>query len=343
MSWGEFSRDYAVICRRLQEAKRNGRMGQAYLLMGDDAKFLEAFAMKWAEIAACQQPLADGSNCGQCPNCCAFERQAYPELLTLRPQSKSRLITVDAMREFERQISLSTREGMLKIGIIVEAECLGEEAQNAFLKTLEEPPDQTMLLLLTVNSRKLLPTIRSRCQLVSLLRNRTDYSLALDKELYTKLQPLHRQAGATIGMKGSTELLKLFSSLHKEAEGKADELRDHRWDAIDNPKMKKQLEDDVVARVEAEYVRMRDSLLDAIVSWYLQRFLVASGVRPELLPHQEMLPFLAETLSAPPPAHEAERDITLAEELVQCIKANVDEHLALDSFCLSVTEKSRRQ
>lgn len=340
MSWADFQTEYPLLCSRLQQAKLHDRTGQAYLLMGDSPEYLEDFARAWAQTAACQSPTPQGAACGHCPACTAFAHDAYTELQFLRPQSKSRLITVEAMHDFEHWIQLSAPPGQLKIGIIVEAECLGSEAQNAFLKTLEEPPPHTMLLLLTVNSRKLLPTIRSRCQILSLLRNRTSYALAEKKELFTFLAPLHRQAGAAVGLRGAAKISQLFASLHKEAEAMADTLRDRRWDTIDDPQLKKQLADELSARIEAEYVRMRDSLLDAIQAWYLQRLLVASGVRPELLPHQEMLPFMTDALAAPPPAEEADHDIQLAEDLASAIRGNVDERLTLDSFCLQVTAKN---
>lgn len=335
----DFASDFPVLCSRLEQAKRSNRTGQAYLLMGDSADFLESFALSWAQTAACLSPSSEGRACLHCKNCDWFNRRIYPELRVLRPQSKSRQITVDAMREFEHWIGLASTPGQLKVGIVVEAECMGDEAQNAFLKTLEEPPPNTMLLLLTVNSRKLLPTIRSRCQTLSLLRNRVTYAVAEQKELYKVLVPLRRQAGAGIGLKTSSLLHQMFAALHKDAEAMADELRDKRWDVVEDPRIKKQLEEDLLARIEAEYVRMRESLVGAIQVWYLQRLLVATGVKRELLPHQELLPFFDDVFAKPPAPEEAQRDIELAEELAACIKGNVDERLALDSFCLNVSMK----
>ena len=339
MPLADFYGEFPLLCSRLEQARHNGRTGQAYLLMGDDAGYLLEFAKGWAMTAACQNPADDGKSCGACKACQWFLRDGYPEMRIVRPQSKSRTITVDAMRDFEHWIGLVATAGFLKVGIIVEAECLGDEAQNAFLKTLEEPPPNTMLLLLTVNARKLLPTIRSRCQTLSLLRNRTVYDMALKKNLFEVLKPLRRQAGAALGIKTSQQISQMFSELHKDAENMADELRDKRWDYVDDPKLKKQLEDDLAARIEAEYVRMRDSMLGAIQAWYLQRLLIASGVKRELLPHPELLPFSDDVLARPPQLDEANHDIDLAAELAECIRGNVDERLALDLFCLNVSSK----
>ena len=339
MPLSDFKEAFPLLCSRLEQAKRNGRTGQAYLFLGDDPVFLEKFAMAWAQTAACTGDTPTGESCGHCHPCDLFQRNCYPECLFLRPQSKSRQITVEAMRQFEYDINLASTPGLLKIGIIVEAECLGEEAQNAFLKTLEEPPPNTLLLLLTVNSRKLLPTIRSRCQTISLLRNRQNYDLAVQKGLFTVLSKLKRGAGAGIGLKTSARITAMFAELHKDAEALAEETKDHRWDDTEDARIKKQLEEEYIAKIEAEYVRLRESMLSALTAWFLQRFLICQGVRKDLLPHAEMLEAEEEIFTAPPKPEEAEEDIRLAEELTSCIKANVDERLALDAFCLTVSEK----
>ena len=117
----------------------------------------------------------------------------------------------------------------------------GDEAQNAFLKTLEEPPRGTMLLLLTVNARRLLPTIRSRCQCMSLLRNRQDYSLALQEGLFAILANLRRQAGAKVGLLAAAQISQLFGKLYDLAEKQAEAERDPRWDDVENAQLRKQL------------------------------------------------------------------------------------------------------
>ena len=335
----EFSGMFPNLCHHLLEAKRHSRAGQSYLLRGDKADFIEEFALAWAQVAACQHPEPDGSPCGQCRPCTLLEQQQYPELRILRPQSKSRLITIAAIRDFEHWLSMATPPGLLKIGLIAEAECLGTDAQNAFLKTLEEPPPQSMLLLTTTNARRLLPTIISRCQTLSLLRNRTDYEIAERKQLYQLLAPLRRQAGAALGFRTSVALSQLLAGLRKEAEAMSDELRDHRWDGNDDKKIQKQLDEELTARIEAEYVRRRESLLGGLLAWFLQRMLIASGVRADLLPHQEMLPSSESLLANPPSPDEAEQDIRYAEKLIQCLRSNVDERLALDAFCLNVSLK----
>ena len=174
MPLSDYDTLFPNLCSHLRQAKAKGRTGQAYLLVGDDIEFLEHFALAWAKTAACKAPLEDGGECGKCDCCRHFSTNTYPELFIVRPQSKSRVILADDMHSFDHIMSISSTPGYLKVGVLVEAERMNDASQNAFLKTLEEPPSGTLLLLLTVNPRLLLPTIKSRCQVVSLLRNTQD-------------------------------------------------------------------------------------------------------------------------------------------------------------------------
>jgi len=89
----------------------------------------------------------------------------------VRPRSKSRQIRVDEMREIEKMMNQSAPGGKWKIGVIVDADRMNESAENAFLKTLEEPPPQSILLLLSSEPERLLPTIWSRCVNLSLSKS----------------------------------------------------------------------------------------------------------------------------------------------------------------------------
>ena len=86
----------------------------------------------------------------------------------IRHEARSRRITIDQIRELERKLHLSGKAAKTKIGVIRDADRLQEKSENAFLKTLEEPPPRTLLLLLTSQPEQLLDTIRSRCISVAL-------------------------------------------------------------------------------------------------------------------------------------------------------------------------------
>lgn len=343
MPLAEFQAIFPDVCRRLLASRRAGRLGQAYLFVGDSPDLLGRFVTAWAQVCVCRTPSPDGDACGQCDSCTRLAAGTYPERSDLTPESKSRTIVVDAMREFDNRLSLSTDAARPKVGVIAEAECMGNEAQNAFLKTLEEPPPHTVLLLYTTQPRLLLPTIRSRCQVVPILHNRADYTSLCERHLFAILAPLRRDAGAAAGLRASAHLQALFAELMAQAEEAIGTAADERWAEVaeGDKALLKRVEERHAARVVAEYVRRRRLIEDGIQAWFLQQRLAAAGLRPELLPHPELLADLPpESRVAPPPApEEADENLRFVADLIRSLRANVNEPLALDAFCLSVTEK----
>ena len=134
--------------QRFAHSLEMGRLGHSYLLTGDRGEALEQLALGLA-----------GQVLGGAP-------QEHPDFHPVRPQSKSRQITVEQIRELERELYLRPFMAPLKVAVIFDAErmCVGTSAAaNAFLKTLEEPPAHTLILLTSGRSALLLPTIISRC------------------------------------------------------------------------------------------------------------------------------------------------------------------------------------
>jgi len=132
--------------RALTSALARGRLAHAILVHGDHPPGLEAACLELA---------------GQLLN--AGDTLTHPDFFALRPAGKARFIKVDDLREFLRKIQLTSSAGPRKVGVVYEADRMQAPAANAFLKTLEEPPADTTLFLLTTRPNDLLPTIRSRC------------------------------------------------------------------------------------------------------------------------------------------------------------------------------------
>ena len=134
--------------QRFAASIEQGRMGHSYLLTGDRAESLASLALSLAGQVLDAAP------------------QEHPDFHAVRPESKSRHITVLQIRELERELYLRPFIAPVKVAIIFDAErmCLGSaSAANAFLKTLEEPPAHTLILLTSSRPAMLLPTIISRC------------------------------------------------------------------------------------------------------------------------------------------------------------------------------------
>lgn len=112
---------------------------------------------------------ADGP-CGECDSCRRIAAGIHSDVVTLtidRSEDLNRkMISIDQVRDAERSVALAPYEGRIRVIIVDPADALSEDAQNAFLKTLEEPPPHAVFVLITTREDALLPTVRSRCQRV---------------------------------------------------------------------------------------------------------------------------------------------------------------------------------
>jgi len=149
-----------------------GRPAQALLLAGPRGVGKGALALAWAQALLCEAPLADGAACGECPACHWFETGGHPDfrLVTLQEKTgkegETRMATaieVDQAREAVDYVQLSTYRAGFRVVLVNPADSLNLAAANALLKVLEEPPLNTVFVLVSDQPRRLLPTIRSRC------------------------------------------------------------------------------------------------------------------------------------------------------------------------------------
>ncbi|WP_265432658.1 DNA polymerase III subunit delta' [Aeromonas salmonicida] len=144
----------------LSQTAQAGRLGHAWLLLGDPGLGKEQLAERLARLHLCQQP-DRGEPCGQCHSCQLFDKGHHPDLGSVTVDSKT--IGVDAIREICARLQNSAQLGRGKVVIIPDAERMTESAANALLKTLEEPAGDSLLLLIASQVSHLLPTILSRC------------------------------------------------------------------------------------------------------------------------------------------------------------------------------------
>ena len=165
----------------LQAALRGGAVHHAYLFAGPEGVGKERAAVGLAQALTC--PEQPDVGCGTCASCTRIAKGSHPDVTWLMPDAErverglagrsdftgtpSREIRVEQIRGLLERISLRGLESKRKVALVVDAHLMNLQAQNAFLKTLEEPPADTTLVLLAAAPDKLLPTIRSRCSKVS--------------------------------------------------------------------------------------------------------------------------------------------------------------------------------
>lgn len=146
----------------LQNILRTNKIANAYLFAGPPNIGKEFVAVSFAKALNCLQSEADA--CDECLSCRKIDDGNHPDVRIIRPEGA--WLKIDQIRRLQRQISHRPLEGRYKVCILTDVERMNIPAANSFLKTLEEPPGASVLILLTSNYNALLPTIRSRCQLV---------------------------------------------------------------------------------------------------------------------------------------------------------------------------------
>ncbi|MDO4732865.1 MAG: hypothetical protein Q4B50_05040 [Bacillota bacterium] len=151
--------EFAVLHPYLRLQLQAGQLFHAYIFSGKKA---EEQAMALAAALECLQPLDDASACAACHACRNNFLGIHPDVRWLEPQGAQH--KVEAMRDLISGAGLSRLAGFYKIYILKQAENISMEAANTLLKLLEEPVENTLLILLTEQPDQLLPTIISRCQ-----------------------------------------------------------------------------------------------------------------------------------------------------------------------------------
>jgi DNA polymerase-3 subunit delta' len=165
MSWNRV-RGHDAALNTFRTTIARGRLGQAYLFVGPDGIGKRLFARELAKAVLCEHPPGPLDACDHCPACAQVEAGTHPDVFALRTPEGKHELPVDEMRAFCTQMSLKPTRGHRKIGIVEDADDFNLESANSFLKTLEEPPPGSMLILLATTADRQLPTILSRCQVV---------------------------------------------------------------------------------------------------------------------------------------------------------------------------------
>ena len=150
------------IKKHLQTAIKTGNLSHAYIINGECGSGRQTIASALAKTIQCQSKTDDTDACGVCTSCKQAESHNHPDIKYITHDKTS--ISVNDIREqLNNDISIKPYSSEYKIYIIPDANKMTEQAQNALLKTIEEPPVYAIIILLTENCDSLLPTIRSRC------------------------------------------------------------------------------------------------------------------------------------------------------------------------------------
>ncbi len=144
-----------ILVRTIQR----GRIASSYLFAGEPGIGKKYTAVTLAKALNCLT--SPGDACDECPSCKKIDSGIHPDFLLISPESGQ--IRVEEIRAIDEMLSLKAFEGRYKVVIVDEADTMNQYAANAFLKTLEEPPEESLIILVSSNPERLPDTIRSRC------------------------------------------------------------------------------------------------------------------------------------------------------------------------------------
>lgn len=148
-----------------------GRIASSYLFAGESGIGKKFTAVNLAKVLNCQGIQLSAISyqlidcCDQCPSCRKIDSQTHPDFLMITPEKGE--IRVNEIRAIDEALSFAPYGGKMKVVIVDDAETMNQSAANAFLKTLEEPPSQSMIILISSSPDRLPETIRSRCSRIN--------------------------------------------------------------------------------------------------------------------------------------------------------------------------------
>ena len=270
-----------------QTAAKEGRLAHAYLLTGAPPAELESLGK------------------GLAANLLDADLEGHPDFFVLRPESKSRRVSIAQVRSLEHSLSRRPHKAPLKVALILEAErmCLPPaEAANAFLKTLEEPPDHSLLILTSDRPEQLLPTVRSRCLTFPILPDKHPAPIEGIEEL-TRLWAESSEPTPLAAYRRASILQSFLLSTRDRLNAQSEqEVEDEEGDENESAQS---------ASLAGQLVRVREDIITQLIRSAWGR--AQSSLRPEIV-----------------------REVDSLEKLRLALARNIDPTLAIEVSCLRI-------
>ena len=327
-AWRTVGHEKAI--NALRRGHREGRISHAYLFLGPPQVGKMTLALDLARMVNC---LEEDSPCGECTQCVRIAKGLHPDIqviaLNTEEGSNRVSISIDAIRDMQREASLQPFEGRYRVFIVDGAELLWDAAANSMLKTLEEPPAQVIIVLLSSDGDALLPTIRSRCQTIEL------------RPLSAEVVARELSARYESGPADVEEVARLCAgrigwAIQAMTEPDLMERRGERMDAIEAA-LRSGLEErfrysgTLASKATSDRTFVRQELLLWLEHWR-DALLLREGL-PDLVVNRSrmrLLQLIAETSSVV----EIARAAMAVRETIDNLERNVNPRLALDDLML---------
>jgi len=308
------------------------RVAHAYLFFGEDRIGKRLAALRFAQAINCEIDYGPGGPdaCGACRSCRQVEARTHPDFLLIEPDQEQAnpQIKIEQIRELEQQLVYHPLVGRRKVCLIDEADRMTPGAANALLKTLEEPPDHSLLLLITSRPSALLATVRSRCQGIRFVAPaRADVETAL--KTTRRIPPADARFLAMVTQGRIGQAL--------ETDLAATRVQQDEFSTLTSAKSLHSV-GTLLTAAEALYRSDRaPEALEWIVRWIRDLILVSVGADPDHLLNRDRLPQLEES------AHGLRPDALLdlladIETIQQAATRNVNLQMALETILLRLRD-----
>jgi DNA polymerase III subunit delta' len=328
----------------LKRMLESGRLPGALLFAGEEGVGKKLFALEIARALNCRTP-RNNEACGECSACRRIAKINYPErddadewnqiIWTDHPDvglvvAPRRVLRVEQMRQIEKEANFRPFEGKARVFLIDEADKLNDASANALLKVLEEPPRTSYLILITARPAMLLPTIRSRCQMIRfapLTPDEIESHITIHEGIDKKTARIRaRAAGGSMGRALSGDLV-TFTSQRKAMLKvlNALVLSDNRAELL---RSAEQLN-------EAQYKDEFEERLDVLETLIRDAWMLSLGVKPSQLVNEDLLTELQPISNKLDPGR-AGNWILQIEDLREQLIVNINRKVTTDALFLTM-------
>lgn len=316
------------ILKYISSAVENNRVSHAYILNGERGSGKKMLANLFAMTLLCET--GDNEPCGKCHSCKQAESGNHPDIIRVTHEKPNSISVDDIRTQVNNTVDIKPYQGPYKVYIIPQADMMTPQAQNAILKTIEEPPSYAVFLLLTENAETLLPTINSRCVMLK-LRNIKD--TLIKKYLMENLEiPDYKADMCTAFAQGNMGRAIMLAN--------SDHFNEIREEAVQLLKHISEMElNEIVAAVKniSVYKLEITDYLDIIMIWYRDVLLYKATKEIDKVVFKDQLQSIKE--QARKSSYEGiELILERLEKAKARLKANVNFDLVMELLFLTIKE-----
>lgn len=316
------------ILKYISSAVEHNRVSHAYILNGERGSGKKMLANLFAMTLLCET--GDNEPCGKCHSCKQAESGNHPDIIRVTHEKPNSISVDDIRTQVNNTVDIKPYQGPYKVYIIPQADMMTPQAQNAILKTIEEPPSYAVFLLLTENAETLLPTINSRCVMLK-LRNIKD--TLIKKYLMENLEiPDYKADMCTAFAQGNMGRAIMLAN--------SDHFNEIREEAVQLLKHINEMElNEIVAAVKniSVYKLEITDYLDIIMIWYRDVLLYKATKEIDKVVFKDQLQSIKE--QARKSSYEGiELILESLEKAKARLKANVNFDLVMELLFLTIKE-----